>query len=405
LRKISSILFLILVMWQCKTSQQPVIDIQEAVVVDTIQPISIKTEVQSHTDTIIVDTTPPDLTPKQLQLKELEKSLTFFKLLNQDQKFNLKYPGKLLKRGDSGIAIIPIKRKLNQLGLLDQDSLTIHFDSTMEEAIQQFQQMHNITADGIPGKNTFRFLSWPVKKYIQYLEAPLKRVVKQPDSLPNTRIEVNIPEYMLRFYRNDTLVQQFSVIVGKYKNQTPELTSKVNYLVFNPCWTVPHSIAVKKFLPRMQKDSMFLDNRNMFVCVNGVRTDHRKIDFSKYTQTNFPYKIFQNTDPGNALGQVKFMFHNPYSVYLHDTPSKYLFNKDFRTFSSGCIRVNNAMMLARLLLQTDQNKTNIRRELAKGYPEKVYLNRPIPIIIHYQTTRYNSRLDLVQFFYDCYGKE
>ncbi|MFO7864390.1 MAG: L,D-transpeptidase family protein [Salinivirgaceae bacterium] len=392
-------------MFQCKTSQQPVIDKQETMVLDTIETENIKAEVPKPTDTVTVDTTPPPLTPKQLQLKKINKSLAFFKSLNNNQKFNLKYPGKLLRKGDSGIAIIPIKRKLKQLGLLEQDSLTVHFDSATETAIQHFQQMHNIAADGIPGKNTFRFLSWPIKKYTQHLEATRKRVTHQPDSLPQTRVEVNIPEHMLRFYRNDTLIQQFEVIVGKYKNQTPELTSKINYLVFNPCWTVPHSIAVKKFLPRMQKDSMFLDNRNMFVTMNGVRTDHRQIDFSKYTQANFPYKIFQNTDPGNALGQVKFMFDNRYSVYLHDTPSKYLFNKDFRTFSSGCIRVNNAMMLAQLVLNTDQNKANIRHKLAKGYPEKVYLNRPIPIIIYYQTVRYNSQLNLVQFFYDCYGKE
>nr|WP_057952396.1 L,D-transpeptidase family protein [Salinivirga cyanobacteriivorans] len=97
------------------------------------------------------------------------------------------------------------------------------------------------------------------------------------------------------------------------------------------------------------------------------------------------------------------MFHNSHLVYLHDTPSKYLFNKDFRRFSSGCIRVNHAMELAKLILDTDQNKAIIKSKLAKGYPVKVYLNEPVSIIIKYETVRYNEQLDLMQFFYDCYG--
>ncbi len=407
MRFIISILFLIVVLFQCKTSEQPIVDQQETAVVDTMQNDSISIELHEPKDTLALDTTPPKRTPrltfKQLQLKKFAEEISFFNQLENEKEINLKYPGKLLRKGDSGIAIIPIKRKLKLLGLLKQDSLTIHFDSSMEVAVKKFQHKHNILADGIPGRNTFRFLSWPIKKYTQTLEKNRDRITQQPDSLPATRIEINIPEYTLRFYQNDTVVQQFEVVVGKYKNQTPILNSKIDYLVFNPCWTVPHSIAVKSILPRLKKDSLFLDNRNMFITQNGERKNHREIDFSSYTKDNFPYKIFQNAGYGNALGQVKFMFHNSHLVYLHDTPSKYLFNKDFRTFSSGCIRVNHAMELAKLILDSDQNKAIIKNKLAKGYPVKVYLNEPIPIIIQYQTARYNEHLDMVQFFYDCYG--
>ncbi|ALO14876.1 murein L,D-transpeptidase [Salinivirga cyanobacteriivorans] len=390
-------------MFQCKTSEQPVVDRQETAAIDTIQKDSIKVETEITKDTLTKDTTPPKLTPKQLQLCAFDEKMAFFRSLKNEQKINLKYPGKLLRKGDSGIAVIPIKRKLQLLGLLKEDSLTIHFDSSMNTAIKKFQKMHNIRADGIPGRNTFRFLSWPVNKYTQSLEKNRNRIAQQPDSLPATRIEINIPEYTLRFYEIDTVVQQFEVVVGKYKNQTPTLNSKIAYLVFNPCWTVPHSIAVKSILPRLKRDTTFLDNRNMFITENGERKNHHKIDFSQFNKSNFPYKIFQNASPGNALGQVKFMFENSHLVYLHDTPSKYLFNKDFRTFSSGCIRVNHAMELAKLILNADQNKAIIKNKLAKGYPVKVHLNEPIPIIIQYQTARYNEQLDMVQFFYDCYG--
>ncbi len=390
-------------MFQCKTSQQPIIDEQKTAITDTIQKDCLQVELLSPQDTVKQDSTPLKLTSRQLQLIKIEEKISFFQSLQKEKKINLKYSGKLLRKGDSTIAIIPIKRKLRLLGLLEQDSLTIHFDSSMEAAVKNFQQMHNIRPDGIPGRNTFRFLSWPISKYINALEVHHKRIKKQADSLPSKRIEINIPEYKLRFFINDTVVQSFDVIVGKYKKRTPLLTSKIDYLVFNPCWTVPHRIAVKSMLPKLKKDTSYLDNRNMFITQNGETRDHRKIDFSQYNKTNFPYKIFQNASPGNALGQVKFMFENSHLVYLHDTPSKYLFNKDFRTFSSGCIRVNHAMQLAELMLDTDQNPTIIKNKLAKGYPVKVYLNNPLPIIIKYETARYNEQFDLVQYFYDCYG--
>jgi murein L,D-transpeptidase YcbB/YkuD len=118
----------------------------------------------------------------------------------------------------------------------------------------------------------------------------------------------------------------------------------------------------------------------MFICRNGVEVNSKNIDFTRYSKQNFPFKVFQRTNPYNALGRVKFMFDNPYSVYLHDTPTKHLFNKSTRTFSHGCIRVQYAMQLAHVVLkEIDQHKTSLAYYLKKGYPEKVYLKKPIPI--------------------------
>ena len=141
----------------------------------------------------------------------------------------------------------------------------------------------------------------------------------------------------------------------------------------------------------------------MFITQNGERVNHKKIDFATCSKNNFPYKIYQNASAYNALGKVKFMFDNPHAVYLHDTPYRYLFNKDFRTFSNGCIRLENAMLLAELILKIDKNSAIIADKLAPGYPVKTYLNEPIPIIIQYQTARYNEELEMVQIFSDCYG--
>lgn len=400
--RISIIIFIFLILLAgCKSSESPVTDSDLLDSSFVMQQDTVKST--SKKALKLVD--PFNFTAKEKQLLKLAESRFYFdSMLRKSPKdLKLKYPDKLLKVGDFGTAVLQIKRKLKQLGLYNADTLTMQFDSTLKNSIKAFQQMHNLKADGVPGKNTYRFLAWPTKRYLEKLKINQKRFEILPDPLPPTRIEINIPEYALRLYHNDSLVQQFKVIVGKFKTQTPILTSEIDYLVFNPCWTVPHKIAVESMLPRMKKDTNYLNDRNMFITQNGQRVNHKEVDFATCSKDNFPYKIFQNASSENALGKVKFMFNNPHSVYLHDTPYKYLFNKDFRTFSNGCIRLENAMQLAELILKIDKNDAVISDKLEPGYPVKTYLNEPIPIIIQYQTVRYNEELEMVQFFSDCYG--
>jgi murein L,D-transpeptidase YcbB/YkuD len=400
--RITGIIFIFLILLAgCKSSESPVTDADLLDSSFVMQQDTVKST--SKKALKLVD--PFNFTAKEKQLLKLAESRFYFdSMLRKSPKdLKLKYPDNLLKLGDSGTAVLQIKRKLKQLGLYNADTLTMQFDSTLKQSIQAFQRMHNLKADGVPGKNTYRYMAWPTERYLEKLKINQKRYENLPESQPPTRIEINIPEYALRLYHNDSLIQQFKVIVGKFKTQTPILTSEIDYLVFNPCWTVPHKIAVESMLPRMKKDTNYLEDRNMFITQNGERINHKEIDFATCSKDNFPYKIFQNASAGNALGQVKFMFDNPNAVYLHDTPDKYLFNKDSRTFSNGCIRLKNAIQLAELLLKIDENSAVITDKLAPGYPVKTFLNKPIPIIIQYQTVRYNEELELVQFFNDCYG--
>jgi murein L,D-transpeptidase YcbB/YkuD len=400
--RIKGIIFIFLILLAgCKSSESPVTDTD---LLDSSYIMQQDTILNTAITSLEL-VNPFNFSTKEKQLLKLAESRFYFdSMLRKPPKdLKLKYPDNLLKLGDSGTAVLQIKRKLSQLGLYTADTLTMQFDSNLKQSIQAFQRMHNLNADGVPGKNTYRYLAWPTERYLEKLKINQKRYENLPDSQPPTRIEVNIPEYALRLYHNDSLIQQFKVIVGKFKTQTPILTSEIDYLVFNPCWTVPHVIAVKSMLPKMKKDTNYLADRNMFITQNGQRVNSKEIDFSACSKDNFPYKIFQNASPGNALGQVKFMFDNPHAVYLHDTPQKYLFKKDYRTYSNGCIRLENAMQLAELILKIDKNTAVISNKLAPGYPVKTYLNKPIPIIIQYQTVRYNEKLEMVQFFSDCYG--
>ncbi len=315
----------------------------------------------------------------------------------------LQYPGKIIRKTDSNFYVIHLRQALSERKLITNDSTNYVFDDQLEQAVKNFQTNHGLISDGIPGPNTYAFLNWKINDYINALKINMERIRWMPDILPATNLQVNIPSGDILLYSNNQLIFHSRVIVGKYKNQTPVLTSEINYLVYNPCWTVPASIATKKILPLLKKDTSYLDKRNMFVTVKGVVQQHDSIDFSVYNESNFPFKIYQRSDDKNALGKVKFMFPNPYNIYLHDTPNKYLFNRDHRTFSHGCVRVQNALGLSDIILQKlDDHKIDKPACLNKGFPVKIYLKESIPINIMYLTCRFNRELNKLQYFKDIY---
>jgi L,D-transpeptidase YcbB len=314
------------------------------------------------------------------------------------------YPGEVIRKADSNYYVIQLRQALSDRKFITNDTLNYIFDEQLELAVKNFQAIHGLTCDGIPGPNTCTFLNWKIDDYIHALRVNMERIRWMPDSSPSTNLQVNIPSCEIFLYNNKQLIFNGRVIVGKYKNQTPVLTSRINYLVFNPCWTVPASIAAEKILPRLKKDTSYLNKRNMFITLNGTIQQHDSIDFSNYNKTNFPFKIYQRTDDKNALGKVKFMFPNPYDIYLHDTPGKSLFTRDYRTFSHGCVRVQNALGLSKIiLLKLDNQKIEQSDYLKKGYPAKLYLHEGIPINITYFTCRYNDKLQKLQYFKDVYG--
>ncbi len=343
--------------------------------------------------------------PKLQVYKELKKEI--YRLYRQkrnrfDEK-TIKYPGFILAQPDSNHYVLELKQKL---GSGNADSLNMVFDNELLSSIKAFQAKHGLNADGKPGRRTYKFLNWTTKRYIDAIKVNMERCRWLPNSIDNKGVVVNIPAYRLRLNTDSNTIFVTKLIVGKSKNETPVFQSKIDYLVFNPCWTIPNSIALKKMLPKIKRDSTYLQKRNMFVGLNGVEQNIDNIDFSQYTKNNFPYKIYQRNGTGNALGKVKFMFPNPYSIYLHDTPSKYLFNKDYRALSHGCIRVQNAMQLSKLILhKLDNNKTPLTVYLNKGYPEIVNLKKRIPLYILYLTCGISQKNGQLQFYNDVYAKD
>ncbi len=343
--------------------------------------------------------------PKNILYNKLTLELKkLYSQQNIESDFQIIDPGFILQKGDSNKYVLPLKRKL--LKFPNDSNISMDFNQELSDAVKNFQLKHGLVPDGIVGKQTYHYLNWNKETYINLIKANLERLRWFSDDQFTTGITINIASQLLDFRDHNKSLLTSKVVVGKYKNQTPVFQSSIDYLVFNPCWTVPRSIATTQILRGAKRDSMYLQKRKMFACINGIEIPTDSIDFSQYTASNFPFTVFQHTSPSNALGKVKFMFKNHYSIYLHDTPQQSLFKKPVRTYSHGCIRVENALELADFTLnKIDHQNIDKNKYLAKGYPVKVYLKKEIPINIVYLTCWIDPKSGEVVYGKDVYLKD
>ena len=196
-------------------------------------------------------------------------------------------------------------------------------------------------------------------------------------------------------------------IVGRPYRATPSFAATLSKVVINPTWTVPRSIAVADLLPVQQKDSDFFQRKHIRVFSNTKQAkeiDPAQIDWPKLDKNNFPYKLRQDAGPTNSLGRIKFVFANPYDIYLHDTPGKFLFNLPNRTFSSGCVRIEKPLQLASSLATTEWRVDEIQKSIDAGATRTVNLLTPTPIYLVYITTRVDADGD-VYFHDDVYARD
>ena len=202
---------------------------------------------------------------------------------------------------------------------------------------------------------------------------------------------MNIAAFRVDVVESVETVLTMRAIVGRAYRRTPVFSDTVRYLVLNPSWNVPHSIAVNDKLPLIRQDPGYLERYGYRLYrgwgANAARVDPDTVDWSRITARNFPYRLYQEPGPHNALGRIKFMFPNRFDVYLHDTPERQLFQRTTRTFSSGCIRVERPRDLAGYLLRGAPSWTpdRIDRVLAAGTETTVSLPEPVPIHIQYWT--------------------
>jgi murein L,D-transpeptidase YcbB/YkuD len=257
------------------------------------------------------------------------------------------------------------------------------------------------------GPGTQRALRVPVEQRIDQIRVDLERARWVIRHLGERHILVNVSSAQVYLLNDRRVEWSARCQVGQAARQTPIFRADMRYLVFNPDWTVPRGILARDILPAGKRGEAVLQRKNLDAFDrNGNRVDPSRIQWSRYTASSFPYTLRQKPGPTNALGQVKFMFPNEHAVYLHDTPSRDLFLKDVRTFSSGCIRVDRPLELAERLLD-DRSKWSaekMRQVVASGRTTNVTLARPIPVLLLYFTVTID-REGLLRFSDDVYQRD
>lgn len=316
--------------------------------------------------------------------------------------------GPTLRLGDDGERVRALRKRLALSGDLRADTADAGaaFDGELEAAVRRFQARHGLDEDGAVGPATRAALNVPVEDRIDRLVVNLERWRWMPAELGPRHILVNIPAFQVVVRDGDEPVLRLRAIVGREYRQTPVFSGRMTYLVLAPFWHVPPGIAGRDKLPEIRRDPSYIAAQRMTLL--DLRTnrpvDPRSVDWSTMTaaQFNQRYRLRQDPGPQNALGDVKFMFPNPYNVYLHDTPTRELFGETERAFSSGCIRVENPLELASFLLREDPSWTpdRIRRTVEGGAETTAALTAAVPVHLQYWTAfvdedgRLNYRRDL-----------
>jgi murein L,D-transpeptidase YcbB/YkuD len=280
------------------------------------------------------------------------------------------------------------------------------YGGELESAVKRFQARHGLDADGIIGPATLRALNVPVEDRINQIRVNLERGRWVLDNLEPDFIIVNIAGFRVYVFRDGKEQWDSRVVVGKTYRKTPVFRSDMKYVVFNPTWTVPYSIATKDILPKVKQDTSYLTSRNFIVKDRGGNVvDPDSVNWASLSRGNFPYTLVQQPGTSNALGEIKFMFPNEHAVYLHDTPSKSLFGRAERTFSSGCVRVENPFDFAEQLLGPDGwDAERVERERQTRETRSIFLSKPMPVLLLYWTAEVDDDGN-VQFYEDVYERD
>lgn len=331
------------------------------------------------------------------------KEDSFQKLYDLLEKYNsIKKEGGLievdeditLEPGDKNENVSTLRDRLKQepnQSIPLQSEEEDHFDSTLKTAIKNFQHRFGLNVTGTANKETLKTLNISVDKIIEKIKLNLERWRWLPRNFQDEYILVNIPDYNLKVIKNDQNIMEMRAIIGKEQRQTPVFSSRITHLVFSPRWYIPRSIAVEDYLPEVKNDVSYLEDRNIKVYTEEdnrfKRVDPEEIEWEEIDKSEFDYYFWQDPGPWNSLGRVIFKLPNSYDIYLHDSPQQNLFDEDIRSFSSGCIRLEDAIGFALYLLEDnpewDQDK--IDQTISDRDETTVFLSEPVPIHLLYWT--------------------
>lgn len=308
--------------------------------------------------------------------------------------------GKILRAGERDERLPLLRDRLEiPAPAADLDPLT--YDQTTVAAVEAFQERLGLTVDGIVGPATIAALNGGSATQKVDVIANMERWRWMPEDMGQFMVHVNIPEFRVAVMRDGTPIHSTRVVVGTVKNKTPVFSDEMEHIVVNPYWNVPSSIARNEIGPQVAANPGYIARNNMELLYGGRIVDAAAVDWSENSMSDF--RIRQRPGAGNALGSVKFLFPNRHNVYLHDTPSKYLFSRSHRAFSHGCVRVQNPWEFAAAILQGEPKIQLASLESQRGGSERWNnLERRIPVHITYFTLRVDPD-GTIRSYGDVYG--
>ncbi len=318
--------------------------------------------------------------------------------------------GPTLHPGEAGPRVADVRARLARLGYLAPTAEVAgpEFDDGLTQAVAHFQGDYGLNADGVVGAMTLAAMNAPIETRLAQVAVNLERL-RWTNADPEPRyLFVNIPDFTVTLFEDGAPSWTSRVVVGKtHVTETPEFDGVVKTMVVNPTWHIPDSIAIRDYLPKLQRNPMVLKNQGIDLMTRrGTVINPRLVDFTQYTPENFPFRIKQRPSDDNALGEVKFLFPNEHSVYMHDTPHKELFPRDVRAFSNGCIRLEKPVELAHIVLagQVPDPDATYAELRASGKERGITLQNTIPVHIVYRTVTFDAAGE-ARYRPDVYGRD
>lgn len=278
------------------------------------------------------------------------------------------------------------------------------YDACLQKAIMKFQKNNGIHPSGTIDDRTFKALGESVDKRISKIRLNMDRMKWLNHRFEPRSIMINIPDFKLTFIENGKVKKEMKVITGSKNHRTPIFSNRVSNIVLNPYWNVPQSIIQKEMIPKLLRNPGAMGGQGIEVYQGGSKINPASVNWNQYRGGNVPFRFAQPPGNRNALGKIKFLFPNNFAVYMHDTPTKNLFNKDVRAFSHGCIRLGEPMELFKIFASFDSaiNLAHANKVLKGNSETNIALKNSIPVDIVYLTCWMNQDGEL-QFREDVYG--
>ena len=331
------------------------------------------------------------LPPAYLGYRQLRDLLAKYRKIEMEGGWPV-IPGGKLVPGQRNPRVALLRKRLfltGELSAFPSKNMDI-YDGVLEKAVRRFQRTHNLKEDGLAAGETLRLLNIPVRERINQIQLNMERWRWMPRDM-DRYIFVNIPAFEMIVAENGFVVLKMRTIVGMEEKPTPSFADRLTQIEINPFWNIPRSIIEKEIIPKVKRDPTYLTRQGIRI-YRDWRPDSPEIaptdiDWAQMVPSKFPYRLVQDPGIQNPLGQIKFLFPNNFNVYMHDTPSRYLFGRQGRTFSHGCIRLEKPIDLAVYLLKKEQGwgRKQILQKIASGEHYVITLRNSIPVHIVYLT--------------------